>query len=166
MYALKRLTVFLLPDNQLAGIYNSSSGRTVSFMGFVSNPPIEKKTRDRQQAIASLRMQRCLTQMSETLKVLELERQTLLDSEIVVERILTRAVGNKFQSSLCRSQIALAYTLLDKLEQAYTKLRDDLEAAVSKPPQDSIGFRQQIQQQIQIVRQLESQKNSALRGLE
>ena len=94
------------------------------------------------------------------------ERQTLLDSEIVVERVLTRSSGVKQQSSLCRSQIALAYGLLEKLEEAYTKLRIDLELAVTQPPHNAGEFKTQIQQQVKLVRQLESQKNLALRSID
>jgi hypothetical protein len=165
VHALKRLTVFLLPDNRLAGIYNANSGRVVSFMGFIENPPIEHKAHNRQVALSSLRLQVCLTQISETLAALAQERQTLLDSEIVVERVLTRSLGAKQQSSLCRSQIALAYGLLEKLEEAYTKLRIDLELAVTQPPQNAGLFKIQIQDQVKLVRQLESQKNSALQGI-
>jgi hypothetical protein len=165
VHSLKRLTVFLLPDNRLAGIYNANSGRVVSFMGFISNPPIEHKAHDREVAISSRRLQVCLTQISDTLKVLGQERQTLLDSEVVVERVLTRSAGVQQQSSLCRSQIALAYGLLEKLEEAYTKLRIDLELAVTQPPQDAGQFKTQIQQQVKLVRQLESLKESALRSI-
>jgi hypothetical protein len=165
VHALKQLTVFLLPDNRLAGIYNASSGRIISFMGFISDPPIEQKSQDRQRAIASRRMQRCLNQISETLKTLKLERQTLLESEVIVERILVRSFGVKQQSNLCRSQIASAYELLEKLEQAYLRLRADLEQAITQPPHNGNTFKHQIQQQVQLVRQLESQKDLALRGL-
>ncbi|WP_404783192.1 hypothetical protein [Altericista sp. CCNU0014] len=165
VHSLKRLTVFLLPDNRLAGIYNANSGRVVSFMGFIANPPIEQKAHDRQVAISSRRLQVCLNQISDTLKVLEQERQTLLDSEVVVERVLTRTSGIQQQSSLCRSQIALAYGLLEKLEEAYTKLRVDLELAVTQPPQNAGLFKTQIQQQVKLVRQLESLKESALRSI-
>jgi hypothetical protein len=165
VHSLKRLTVFLLPDNRLAGIYNANSGRVVSFMGFIANPPIEQKAHDRKVAISSRRLQVCLNQITDTLKILEQERQTLLDSEIVVERVLTRTSGVQQQSSLCRSQIALAYGLLEKLEAAYTKLRVDLELAVTQPPQDAGQFKTQIQQQVKLVRQLESLKESALRSI-
>ncbi len=165
VHSLKRLTVFLLPDNRLAGIYNANSGRVVSFMGFITNPPIEQKAHDREVAISSRRLQVCLNQISDTLKVLGQERQTLLDSEVVVERVLTRTTGVQQQSSLCRSQIALAYGLLEKLEAAYTKLRIDLELAVTQPPQDAGLFKTQIQQQVKLVRQLESLKESALRSI-
>jgi hypothetical protein len=165
VHPLKRLTVFLLPDNRLAGIYNANSGRVVSFMGFIENPPIEHKAHNRKVALSSRRLQVCLNQISETLVALAQERQTLLDSEIVVERVLTRSLGAKQQSSLCRSQIAIAYGLLEKLEQAYTKLRMDLELAVTQPPQNSGLFKTQIQDQVKLVRQLESQKNSALQGI-
>ncbi len=165
VHALKRLTVFLLPDNRLAGIYNANSGRVVSFMGFIKNPPIEHKAHDRQVALSSRRLQVCLNQISETLTALGQERQTLLDSEIIVERVLTRSVGVKQQSSLCRSQIALAYGILEKLEQAYNKLRIDLELAVTQPPHNTGLFKTQIQQQVKLVRQLESQKDLALRSI-
>jgi hypothetical protein len=166
VHTLKRLTVFLLPDNRLAGIYNVNSGSVVSFMGFIKNPPIENKAHNRQIALSSRRLQVCLNQISDTLVALGQERQTLLDSEIVVERVLTRSSGVKQQSSLCRSQIALAYGLLEKLEEAYTKLRIDLELAVTQPPQNAGEFKSQIQQQVKLVRQLESQKNLALRSMD
>jgi hypothetical protein len=165
VHTLKRLTVFLLPDNRLAGIYNVNSGNVVSFMGFIKNPPIEHKAHNRQVALSSRRIQVCLNQISDTLVALGQERQTLLDSEIVVERVLTRSSGVKQQSSLCRSQIALAYGLLEKLEEAYTKLRIDLELAVTQPPLDASLLKTQIQQQVKLVRQLESQKNLALRSM-
>jgi hypothetical protein len=166
VHTLKRLTVFLLPDNRLAGIYNVNSGSVVSFMGFIKNPPIENKVHNRQIALSSRRLQVCLNQISDTLVALGQERQTLLDSEIVVERVLTRSSGVKQQSSLCRSQIALAYGLLEKLEEAYTKLRIDLELAVTQPPHNAGEFKTQIQQQVKLVRQLESQKNLALRSID
>jgi hypothetical protein len=166
VHTLKRLTVFLLPDNRLAGIYNVNSGSVVSFMGFIKNPPIEHKAHNRQVALSSRRIQLCLNQISDTLVALGQERQTLLDSEIVVERVLTRSSGVKQQSSLCRSQIALAYGLLEKLEEAYTKLRIDLELAVTQPPLDANLLKTQIQQQVKLVRQLESQKNLALRSMD
>jgi hypothetical protein len=166
VHTLKRLTVFLLPDNRLAGIYNVNSGSVVSFMGFIKNPPIENQAHNRQVALSSRRLQVCLNQISDTLMALAQERQTLLDSEIVVERVLTRSSGVKQQSSLCRSQIALAYGLLEKLEEAYTKLRTNLELAVTQPPHNANQFKTQIQQQVKLVRQLESQKNLALRSID
>jgi hypothetical protein len=166
VHTLKRLTVFLLPDNRLAGIYNVNSGSVVSFMGFIKNPPIEHQAHNRQVALSSRRLQVCLNQISDTLIALAQERQTLLDSEIVVERVLTRSSGVKQQSSLCRAQIALAYGLLEKLEAAYTKLRIDLELAVTQPPHNASQFKTQIQQQVKLVRQLESQKNLALRNID
>jgi hypothetical protein len=166
VHTLKRLTVFLLPDNRLAGIYNVNSGSVVSFMGFIKNPPIENQAHNRQVALSSRRLQVCLNQISDTLMALAQERQTLLDSEIVVERVLTRSSGVKQQSSLCRSQIALAYGLLEKLEEAYTKLRINLELAVTQPPHNANQFKTQIQQQVKLVRQLESQKNLALRSID
>jgi hypothetical protein len=165
VHALKQLTVFLLPDNRLAGIYNANSGRVVSFMSFVKNPPIEQKVQHRQQAIASRRMQVCLNQISETLKALKLERQTLLESEIVVERVLVRSFGAQQQSVLCRTQIANTYELLEKLELAYTELKRDLEEALARPLLKNDTFKHHLQRQVQRVRQLESQKESALRGL-
>ncbi len=166
VHTLKRLTIFLLPDNKLAGIYNSSSGRTVSFMGFVTHPPIEQNMQQRQKAMASRKIQVYLSQISDTLKTLQQERQTLLDSEIVIERVLINSFGIKQQSNLCRTQIAQAHDLVEKLENAYTELQKDLEKAASKIPEDTNSFKQQIQQQVQLVRQLESQKNSAIQGLD
>jgi hypothetical protein len=166
VHTLKRLTIFLLPDNKLAGIYNSVSGHTVSFMNFVTNPPIEKDIQHRQKAIASRKIQVYLSQITDTLKQLNLERQSLLDSEILIERVLISSFGVQEQSNQCRTQIAQASTLIEKLENAYHELRNDLEKAAAKVPEDTHTFKQQIQQQVQLVRQLESERNSTLRGMD
>ncbi len=166
VHTLKRLTIFLLPDNKLAGIYNSTSGRTVSFMNFVANPPIEQDIQHRQKAIASRKIQAYLSQITDTLKQLNLERQSLIDSEILIERVLISSFGVQEQSNLCRTQIAQASTLIEKLENAYNELRNDLEKAASQVPENTQTFKQQIQQQVQLVRKLESERNSALGGIE
>jgi hypothetical protein len=166
VHILKRLTIFLLPDNRLAGIYNESTDRTVSFMGFVADPPIENAELCRKQAIAAHKLNQCLKRIGSMKQGLSSERESLANCEKVVERILVSSFGNAQQLVRCRAQLAQAHLLVDKLQNAYQELQGNLEMAVVHPPIDGNRFREKIQRQVRFVRELELKKNSAFRGLQ
>jgi hypothetical protein len=166
VHALKRITIFLLPDNRLAGIYNDSTDRTVSFMGFVQDPPVVKEELPRKQAIAVHKLHQCLNRISTMKQGLNSERESLTNCEKVVERILVSSFGNAKQLVRCRTQLAQALLLVDKLQDAYQELQANLEKAVAQPAADGDQLKQTIQKQVQFVRELESRKNSAFRGLQ
>lgn len=165
IHSLRRLTVFVLPDSRLAGIYNAQNERVVSFMGFIADPPIEQEPALRKQAIAYHKVHRALGQINQTIESLSLERKSLTDYELVIERVLIGSRGHRQQLGFCRAQLAEVVEVVERLQQAYLQLRSELKEATRQPPNNIVEFRQHIRQRVQRVRELELQKKSALRGL-